>query len=256
MTPGLFNTTTVIEKLVIHYGLPAFLFDAPNESNILLKDTGKQIRLVPYSDYNQITSLVPLAKQMFLFEDLWNSKQEILASQISRHAGYHEKISARSGRCLALEKKEAAAFFERYHLMGQTTAAFYYGIVHEKQLVAAASFSKGRKMDRLPTGILSYELVRLASLPHLTVTGSLSRLVQQFYRDHQTMAGDLMTYVDPLLGDKTSFEKNGFTYQGKTKPVELFVDPLTHQRYFKDPGNIKQLISFYTTGNDKLIKTF
>jgi hypothetical protein len=253
MRTELFHTTNIIEKLVDHYGLPAFLFEATATNEIRIRDS-KTIVLVPYAQYTHIDRLKPSSRHMFLFEDLWRSKEPILASQISRHAGYHEKINARSAKVLRIEKKEAESFMDRYHLMGSAQAAYHYGIVHEKQLVAAATFSKGRKMHRLPQGLLSFELIRLASLPGITVTGNLSRLVQQFYRDHH--AGDVMTYVDVLLGDKISFEKTGFIADGKTTPVQLWVNTHTHQRFFREPEDKTNVVTFHNAGNYKLIKNF
>jgi len=250
---GTFNPVKILQKLVDHYGLPAFLFEVTANGYLQIKDS-KTIVPVPYAQYPFIHTLPSSAKLMFLFEDLWQSKEMILASQISRHAGYHEKINARSARVMQIEKKEAESFMERYHLMGSAQAAYHYGLVHEKQLVAAATFSKGRKMNRLPQATLSFELIRLARIPGLTVTGSLSRLVQQFYRDQH--AGDVMTYVDTLLGDKTSFEKNGFVFDGRTAPVNLWVNTQTHQRFFREPEDKRDVMMFSNAGNYKLIKTF
>lgn len=248
-----FKSEIIIQRLVDHYGLPAFLFDITPCGHLQIASS-KTAVLIPYSQYNQLNRIEPRPGQIYIFEDLWHSCEHIVASQISRHAGYHETISARSGKVLCIEKKDADSFMQRYHLMGHAQAAYHYGIVHQKQLVAVATFGKGRKMNRLQQGSLSHELIRLASLPGLTVTGSLSRLVQQFYRDHR--AGDVMTYVDRLLGDKTSFEKNGFVLHGITQPVTLWVNTSTHTRYFKDPGNDKDVMAFQNLGNYKLVKTF
>lgn len=253
MKTGVFNPVNILKRLVDHYGLPAFLFEITDQGHVQIKKS-KTIVPVPYQQYKNIPALPADARLMYLFEDLWFTRENILASQISRHAGYHEKINARSCRVLRIEKKEADFFLERYHLMGQTQAAYHYGLIHQKQVVAVATFSKGRKMNRLPQGILSYELIRLASLPGITVTGSLSRLVLQFGRDQQ--AGDVMTYVDPLLGDKVSFEKNGFVLHGMTTPVQIWVNTQTHQRYFRHPDEEKDLLSFHNIGNYKLVKTF
>ena len=65
-----------------------------------------------------------------------------------------------------------------------------------------------------------------------------------------------MTYVDILLGDKTSFEKNGFVAIGKTTPVQLWVNAHTHQRFFKEPEDKTDVITFNNAGNYKLVKTF
>jgi hypothetical protein len=247
-----FTSKNSVEKLVNHYGVPAFLFKIVDEKRFLINGDKKikQVELVPYTSYD---SLANYSKQSFLlFEDLWRKHSDLMASRISWHAGYHNKIDARSCNVVKTTKEIAKEFFEKYHLMGYANTAIHYALIHEKQLIAMASFSKGRKMDRLPENKRSFELVRFATVPFLSVTGGLSKLLKKFEKEHEP--GDIMTYIDPLTGETSGLKRLGFVEIDFTNPINLFVNTKTHERFFK--ANEETDLKFETLGNYKLVKPY
>jgi hypothetical protein len=247
-----FTSQHVIRKLVDHYGLPAFLFDAVDETSFTIKGDKKMktVCLVKYDTYGNLNSLPK--KAVLLFEDQWRTKTDVLASRISWHAGYHEKTDARACIVVKASKEIATTFLEKNHLMGYAGAAYHYALIHDKQIIAVAAFSKGRKMDRLKNDQRSFELVRFATIPFVSITGGLSKLLNAFATEHKP--GDIMTYIDPLSGETESLKRLGFEEIERTKPVELFVNTQTHTRNFNH--NSKNELSFFTLGNHKLVKPF
>ena len=136
--------------------------------------------------------------------------------------------------------------------MSATGSAFNYGLFYEEKIVAAGSFSKGRKMDRLAGDQRSFELIRFCNGKGITVSGGLSKLVKHFIREKNP--GDIMTYVDKQFAEGGSFLKMGFRKLGETKPVCFLVDknlmtrkpmladsPYDKKKYYKscNEGNLK-----------------
>jgi hypothetical protein len=99
-------------------------------------------------------------------------------------------------------------FLNEHHMMGATKSAYNFGLFYHNELVAVATFSKGRKMDRLPSHLRSYELIRFCTKFGVTVSGGLSRLVVHFCTLRQ--AGDVMTYINRQYGNERSFISAGF----------------------------------------------
>jgi len=96
--------------------------------------------------------------------------------------------------------------------------------------------------------------VRFATIPNVSITGGLSKLITKFAIDHEP--GDLMTYVDPLTGETQGLTKIGFHRLENTKPILLHVNTSTHERVHANKMKDKEVLDFYNLGNVKLVKTF
>lgn len=141
----------------------------------------------------------------------------------------NKTIFARNCKVEKFEKKTATDFFNRFHFHGSTASAYNYGLLYKDELIGAASFSKGRNMNRLPTGKQSFELIRFCCKSGITVTGGLSKLMKHFYLEKK--AGDIMTYVDRQFSNGDSFIKAGFKIHSQTPPLNFIVNKKTFERY-------------------------
>lgn len=250
-----FSVKTILKKLVNHYGLPAFLFSEIDPLNFTItSDKTIHVQLIPYSQYTELTQHISLGKKVYVFEDLWRSHEEIVASKFSWFAKMHDKIDARNCIVIKISETDAKAFLDKYHLMNYAKSTYHYALIYEKQICAVATFSHGRKMNRLPEGKLGFELVRFASLPNLSITGGMSKLISKFAEE--VKPGDIMTYIDPLTGESKGLKKIGFKEIEHTSPVQLFVDTISHNRLHKTNKTNQNTIGFLTFGNIKLVKTF
>jgi hypothetical protein len=180
-----------------------------------------------------------------------------LTSVIQSKLGLNKKIFARNCEVKKIDKKISENFINHYHLMNSTQSAFNYGLFLQEELLAVASFSKGRKMNRLPEDKRSYELIRFCCKDGLSITGGLSKLVKNFCRERN--AGDVMTYVDKQLVPGNSFIKAGFVKHSETEPAYYLVDKSSYKRQAINTKisdtNSEQFYRLKNSGNIKLVFT-
>jgi hypothetical protein len=180
---------------------------------------------------------------------------EKIAALLCSRLGLNKTVFARKTVYRPVPKDMAKEFLDSHHLMGYAGGASHRGLFTGDELVAVASFSKGRKMRRLAAEKRSFELIRFCTLPGITVSGGLSRLVRNFCTEKN--AGDVMTYVDRQLSDGTSFLRAGFRNAGSTEPHYFLVNKASMARVSAESENIAYDKSrFYLTrnlGSHKLI---
>lgn len=141
----------------------------------------------------------------------------------------NKTVFARNCTVQKIDKITAEDHFNKYHLHGSTTSAYNFGLFCKGELMGAASFSKGRNMNRLPQGKQSFELIRFCCKSGITVTGGLSKLMKHFYVERK--AGDIMTYVDKQFSNGESFTKAGFKKHSETLPLDFKVNKKTFERF-------------------------
>lgn len=186
-------------------------------------------------------------------DQIKNSPEKIAALILSK-LKLNKTIYARSCEIKRVDKKTAVNFFETYHLMNSTKSAFNFGLYYKNELIALASFSKGRKMNRLREEQRSFELIRFCSRSGITVTGGLSKLLKNFCKEKN--AGDIMTYVDKQLSDGSSFVRAGFKKYSETEPNYFLINKITFERTCASKDEIYDPKKFYLTpnaGNVKLV---
>ena len=163
-----------------------------------------------------------------------HAPEKVCALLLSRF-GLNMRVFARKCEVRQVDKTTATAFQDRYHLIGATGSAYQRGLFYEGQLVALATFSKGRKMNRLAAHERSYELIRFCCKSGYTVSGGLSKLVKHFCREKQ--AGDVMSYVDKYLSEGASFQRAGFKVAGETGVQRWFVEKEGAGRVVASPND-------------------
>jgi hypothetical protein len=220
----------------------------------LLQEKGIQCefaneKLICSSDKKQIALSVP--------EDLIVTAGAKLAALIQSRLGLNKKVFARKCSVQKVSKELAEAFLDRYHLMNSTQSAYNYGLFLEDELVAVASFSKGRKMNRLPDDKRSYELIRFCCKDGITVTGGLTKLLNFFCIEKK--AGDVMTYIDKQFSEGESFVKAGFVKHNETAAHYFLINK---SNFMRTPVKEKDVefdkTKFYlleSKGNVKLVYT-
>lgn len=180
-----------------------------------------------------------------------------LSALIQSKLGLNKTIFARNCEFKRIAKPEAEQFLDEFHMMNSTSSAFNYGLFIKNELIAVASFSKGRRMNRLAEDKRSFELIRFCCKEGITVIGGLTKLVKNFCREKD--AGDVMTYVDKQFSQGDSFTKAGFVKHSETEPNYFLVDNKTFEiRPVKTPSEKFDPDKFYLTrnfGNVKLVYT-
>ncbi|MEI8137782.1 MAG: hypothetical protein WCH21_10705, partial [Bacteroidota bacterium] len=179
-----------------------------------------------------------------------------IASIILSKLNLNKTVFARNCSVQKIDKTVATKFFNTWHFFDSTTSAFNYSLFYKNEIIGAASFSKGRKMNRLPEGKQSFELIRFCCKSGITVTGGLSKLMSNFYIEKN--AGDIMTYVDKQFSNGDSFIKAGFKIHSETPPLNFLINKKTFERIPLAENKIFDKRIFYSTqnsGNLKLIYT-
>jgi hypothetical protein len=189
--------------------------------------------------------------------DLVRNHPDKIAAIVQARLGLNHRVFARNCELKKIPKELAENFLDEFHIMGFTQSAWNYGLFYQNELLAVASFSKGRKMNRLPSNKRSYELIRFCCKPGYTVTGGLSKLVKNFCVEKD--AGDVMTYVDKQFSSGQSFIKAGFVKAGETAPNYFLVNKKTFERYpMKNADEQYDAEKFYricNKGNIKMLYT-
>jgi hypothetical protein len=178
-----------------------------------------------------------------------------MAALIRSKLGLNKTVFARQCGIQKIDKPMATQFLDQYHLLNSTQSAYNFGLFFNQELIAVASFSKGRKMDRLPEDRRSFELIRFCCKAGITVTGGLTKLVKNFAIEKN--AGDIMTYVDKQLSDGRSFMRAGFKKLGESQPVGFLIDKSSFERHYYTGGSFdqKRFYLAHNFGNLKLVYT-
>ncbi len=248
-----------INKDVLEIELKKYLIEFKNflkTKNINVLINGNKIIC---SSNNNLTFSFSIADEInegFPF-DLIAAKPGKLAAIIQSKLKLNKKIFARNCQIKKIDKQNAIKFLNQYHLMNSTQSSSNLGLIYKDELLAVASFSKGRKMNRLPENKRSYELIRFCCMEGITVTGGLTKLIKKFCKEKN--AGDVMTYIDKQLSQGESFIKAGFKKIGETTPEYFLVNKKTFERIpFKNFNEKFDTKLFYLTqnsGNIKLVYT-
>lgn len=193
----------------------------------------------------------------FIAVDYLVTAPEKIAAMVLSKLKLNKSVFARNCELKKLDKKTAEQFAECYHLMGTTQSAYNLGLYFNNELLAMASFSKGRKMNRLKENKRSFELIRFCCKRGVSVTGGLTKLIKNFVLEKH--AGDIMTYIDKQWGAGESFLKVGFKPHSETGPHYFLINRNTCERHTLKHATEKfDTTKFYLTqnlGNLKLVYT-
>jgi hypothetical protein len=163
----------------------------------------------------------------------------------------NRRVFARNCEVIQIKKSVANEFLERFHFMEGTDSAYCFGLFLKEELLAVATFSKGRKMRRLEEHERSFELIRFCTASGITVTGGLSKLMKTFCEKRG--AAEIMTYVDGQFSSGLAFSTAGFVMHEKTEPREFLVNKESLQRIPFDGVSFDRT-RFYVTRNAGNIK--
>jgi hypothetical protein len=152
-----------------------------------------------------------------LHEDVWKRSPDIVKSRLRSKCGlYKRRIFARQTIVKRITKLEYHHFLDTNHLWGATSAKYAFGLYtkvtsrEEESLVAVATFSNKRKIQRASTNFHSYELLRFCTEMDCTVIGGLSKLIAAFVKEIARPKAeelnckiDLVTSIDRDFGTNT-----------------------------------------------------
>lgn len=165
-----------------------------------------------------------------LWEDVWMTRRQQVLSRVCSILGRNQTIHGRKTVVSALDRLQANAFFDRYHLQFSVKARHHYGLFYQGDLVAAAAFSAKRNMTRQDSGYTSVELIRFASAAGKTVQGGLSKLLKHMVSVLQP--NDIMSYADLDWSYGNGYIALGFKLTAVTPPATIYLSRTELRRYF------------------------
>jgi hypothetical protein len=180
---------------------------------------------VPFSDYGKIDIYLNKynqsnAKVVWVYEDQWLTKPNVIRSRIGAILGYSRRIHGRATKVHSITQSELDTFINKNHLNTTTKAKYRYGLFLKEELVAVASFSAG-KWFKQKGDYHSYELIRFANLCNHTVVGGLSKLLKYFINEVKPQ--DIVTYADAEWSTGNSYERLGFRSEGQIDNQQFWV---------------------------------
>ncbi|MFA7115687.1 MAG: hypothetical protein WC140_00425 [Bacteroidales bacterium] len=192
---------------------------------------------------------------VYLYEDLWMSKMEMIKDRIKMHLGFGKSVFARNCECKRINSTLAKSFLKETHVYGFARARYHFGLFIKKDrsvltkdrlvlgsknensklglLVAVASFSAPRKMTIDRGGIKSYEWVRYASSQGIRVVGGMGKVMMSFVRLlrpnnikilKSLESFEIMSYADCEWSNGNVYRKLGFQEISIKDPVSFNVD--------------------------------
>jgi hypothetical protein len=218
-----------------------------NES-LIISSESKSIKLCFEGSNSEGSLSIPI-------DYVVTQRKKIISIVLSK-LNLNTTIFARHCVVKKITKKTAEDFFNEWHFFDATSSSYNYGLFHKGELIGAASFSKGRKMNRLPHGTQSFELIRFGCKSGITITGGLSKIISHFCLEKN--AGDVMTYVDKQLTNGDSFITAGFKKHSETDPIYFLINKMSYARTKVDKEEKFDVKKFYLTknsGNIKLVFT-
>jgi len=181
----------------------------------------------------EINSVIfPDFKVIYLWESYWIVSRDLVLARISSILNLNHKIPGRLCTVKRIGKSLSEHFLEQNHLQKNTGGRLKYGLFLPKKyyrvlpynlakgystqdelLVAVMVFSNAKKYYSEDKIIISFEMIRFATLAGINIHGGMSKLIKYFTLEKTP--GNIMTYIDLDWSDASNFINLGFKISEK-----------------------------------------
>lgn len=171
-----------------------------------------------------------------LQEHLWVNKPEVVKNRLSSILKSTTKIGARKTEVKEIHRSLAAKFLEKSHLQASAGASIFLGLFLKEELVSVATFGKPRWAHGC-----SWELIRMASKPGITIQGGASKLMTYFRKNR---SGSLISYADRCWSQGNVYRQLGFRFSHNAPPSYWWVhhELGTYARYQTQKKKLPRLL--------------
>lgn len=202
-------------------------------------------------------------RPIIIASDRWIREGDCIRRRLLAHYGRFSHIFARNCHVEKITRGTAAAFMDSWHSYGDATCKYRYGLFLDKAfqdqfhsfpegtMIAAATFSNGRFMERDGKLWRSYQWIRYASFPDTRVSGGMGKIMKHFMRScgfgedipleivskavsessgDRFGGWDIMSYADLEWSGGGAYASLGFRDEGLKAPVMYRIDPSTWSR--------------------------
>lgn len=150
---------------------------------------------------------------IYIWEDWWYHKRNIVESVLKNKLGLSEKIYARKCKISATKSKDERDFFNENHIQGYSNSSVCYALTFDDEIVLSMSFSKTKNDGE-------WKVEKLASRAGVVVIGGTEKLFKYFLNSHNPST--ISTYSLNDLFDGKIYEKLGFRFGGMTEPSYFY----------------------------------
>ena len=166
-------------------------------------------------------------KLIHIFEDEYTEHKDIVLSKIKYMLGKSDapRIYGRKCKIRNIDKQQARIFLEKNHIQGFVPSTVYLGAFYENTIVSVMTLKKTKH---------AWELTRFASEINTCVIGTFGKILKRFIEIYNP---DLIkTFSDArwcLNKEENIYTKNGFIYNGTTKPNYFYTSETKGKRVHK-----------------------
>lgn len=150
-----------------------------------------------------------------IFNNEWLSRPEQVKSFLKSKLGVNRtKIFARKCEVRSVDKTEAKAFLDRYHIQGGCAFVKAIGLYKDSELLALMTVGHHHRNPG------EFVLSRFVCKEDVTVVGGLSRLTQKVKSEF----GSIVTWVDLRWSNGESWIKNGWELEATLPPDYFYIN--------------------------------
>ena len=150
-----------------------------------------------------------------IWEDDWNTKSEIIKSQVKNLIGLSKKIWARKCKVVEItDVKLVKDFLNSNHIQGWVNSKLKLGLIYEEKLVSIMTFDSFEGRKKMSVG--EYNLNRFCNLLEHSVVGGASKLLNYFVEKFNPTR--IISYADRDWSIGNLYEKLEFTKVNESDP--------------------------------------
>jgi group I intron endonuclease len=188
---------------------------------------------------------------IFIFEDEWNNKKDIVKSRLLNLLNKSNRIWARKCEVKEIEdNKLIRNFLEQNHIQGFVGSKIKLGLFYNNELVSLMTFGNLRKNMGQVSSEGSWELLRFCNKLNTSVVGGASKLLKSFLNKYNPLY--LISYADRRWSNGNMYESIGFNKVGITIPNYFYIINREREARFKHRKDI--LIKQGYDGNKTEVK--
>lgn len=154
-----------------------------------------------------------------IWEDDWDSNENIIKSQITNWIGLSNKIWARNCSIREVQTQDAIKFLNENHIQGTIGSNIKIGLYHVDELVSIMTFDNLEGRKRMSPG--NWNLSRFCNKKGYTIVGGASKLLKHFTKTHSVKR--IISYSDSDWSIGGLYEKLGFVKISESGPDYKYV---------------------------------
>lgn len=183
---------------------------------------------------------------MYIWEDDWKNRKQIVQSQLLHKLGKSKSIYARKCVIYPVSGKQSTLFLNENHIQGSAPASHKYGLFYEDKLVALATFSYDHNKN--------FVLSRYCNILNHNIVGGLSKLIKYFMKKHPEI-DQIKSQSHNDWYNGSGYNKAGFEFLHVNPPTYWYVDRNKFDKQHRSTYNKANIIKKFGLSEQMKNKT-